>query len=270
MLAHSPDVVIHSTTSILPGAMGQLYGCLEAGACIVSTCEELSYPFRKYPELASQLDEAAKEEGVALVGAGINPGFILDKLVLTLSAVSQRVDRVRATRVVDAAYRRMPLQQKIGMGLSVDEFKARAAEGSIKHHGLPESVAMVADGMGFTIDEISETIEPVVSNKAVRSEHIQVAVGEVAGIRQAAWGMSGGEEKIRLELQMYAGADDPVDTITLEGSPNITLNIPGGAHGDIATAAIIVNTVPWILAAPAGLRTARDLPLAFFSASAAL
>jgi len=115
-------------------------------------------PLPKYPELASQLDEMAKEEGVALVAAGINPGFVLDKLVLTLSAVSQRVDRVRATRIVDAAHRRQPLQHKIGMGLSREEFEARAAEGSVKHYGLPESVAMVADGLGFSLDEISEII----------------------------------------------------------------------------------------------------------------
>jgi len=270
MLAHSPDVVIHSTTSVLPGAMGQLYGCLEAGACIVSTCEELSYPFRRYPELAFQLDEMAKEEGVALVAAGINPGFVLDKLVLTLSAVSQRVDRVRATRIVDAAYRRQPLQHKIGMGLSREEFEVRAIEGSVKHYGLPESVAMVADGLGFALDEISETIEPVISARAVQSEFLQVASGAVAGIHQVARGMAEGDEKIRLELKMYAGAEDPSDTIMLEGAPNITLTIPGGTHGDTATAAVVVNTIPWILAAPAGLRTARDLPLSFFSAAAAL
>jgi 2,4-diaminopentanoate dehydrogenase len=270
MLAHGPDVVIHSTTSVLPGAMGQLYACLSAGACIVSTCEELSYPFRKYPELASQLDEAAKEEGVALVGAGINPGFVLDKLVLTLSAVSQRVDRVRAIRIVDASNRRLPLQHKIGVGLSREEFDARANAGSVKHHGLPESVAMVADGLGFILDEISETIEPVIAEKALRSPYAEVAAGAVAGIYQVARGMAGGDEKIHLELKMYVGAENSEDTITLEGEPDITMTIPGGTHGDIATAAVVVNTIPWILAAPAGLRTARDLPLGFFSPGAAL
>jgi 4-hydroxy-tetrahydrodipicolinate reductase len=268
MPAKGADVVIHSTTSLLPDAMDQLLACLEAGACIVSTCEELSYPLRKYPELSEQLDAAAKEEGVALVGTGVNPGFVMDKLLLTLSAVSQRVDHASAIRIVDASKRRLPLQKKIGAGLTRAEFEERAAEGIIKHHGLPESVAMVADGLGFALDEITETIEPAIAERAVRTEFLEVAAGAAAGVHQVARGMENGVEKIRLELKMYVGAENPHDTITLAGEPQLTLTIPGGTHGDLATAAVIVNTIPWILAAPAGLRTSRDLPLAFFSPNA--
>src|SRR5256885_16086863 len=66
--------------------MDQLLMCLEAESCIVSTCEELSYPFRTHPELAAKLDAAAKEWGVALVGTGVNPGFVMDKLAVTPAA----------------------------------------------------------------------------------------------------------------------------------------------------------------------------------------
>src|SRR5574337_2160453 len=75
------DIVIHCTSSYLKEVMGQLLACLGAGCCVVSTCEELAYPFRKKPELAAQLDAAAKDEGVALVGTGVNPGFVMDKMV---------------------------------------------------------------------------------------------------------------------------------------------------------------------------------------------
>jgi hypothetical protein len=258
------DVVIHSTSSYLKDVMDQLLACLEADCCVVSTCEELAYPLRKHPELAAKLDKAAKDEGVALVGTGVNPGFVMDKLVLTLAAVSQRVDFARAVRIVDASKRRLPLQKKIGAGMTVDEFREKVAAGIIKHHGLPESVAMVADGLGLGVDEISETIEPVIASEAVKTEFLEVAAGQVAGVHQIARGKAGGMEKIFAELKMYVGAKQSSDTIELTGEPNIILTIPGGTHGDIATAAVVVNAIPVILAAPAGLRTARDLPFGFF------
>ncbi len=247
VLEQAVDVVIHSTSSSLPKVMDQLLACLKAESCVVSTCEELSYPFRTYPDLAAKLDAEAKDWGVALVGTGVNPGFVMDKLVVTLAAVSQRIDHAKALRIVDASTRRLPLQKKIGAGLSIDEFRRQVAAGAIKHVGLPESVAMVADTLNLPVDQITETIEPMEAR-----ERVQVA----------------GKELIYLELQMYVGAKDPADSIELKGHPDIRLIIPGGSPGDIATASVIVNSIPVILDAPAGLRTARDLPIAFFSPNA--
>jgi 4-hydroxy-tetrahydrodipicolinate reductase len=268
VLALSADVVVHSTSSALPAVMEQLLACLEAEACVVSTCEELSYPYRTYPELAAQLDKAAKDWGVALVGTGVNPGFVLDKLVVTLAAVSQRIEYAKAVRIVDAGKRRLPLQKKVGAGLTVEEFRTKVQEGVIKHVGLPESVAMVADSLNLTVEEITETIEPVVADAFVQTEFLTVQAGQVAGVHQIARGLRGGQEIIYLELQMYVGAKSPADTLELRGSPNISLVIPGGSPGDIATASVVVNTIPAILDAPAGLRTARDLPIGFFSPDA--
>jgi 4-hydroxy-tetrahydrodipicolinate reductase len=264
LLAKPVDVVIHSTSSYLPSVMDQLLECLGAGCCIVSTCEELAYPYRKHPDLSAQLDAAAKEEGVALVGTGVNPGFVMDKLVLSLSAVSQYVEWAKAVRVVDASKRRLPLQKKIGAGMTPEEFRAQVTAGVIKHHGLPESIAMVADGLGFELDDISETIEPVIAEESVKTEFLDVARGQVAGVHQIARGMNGGKEKIYLELKMFVGAENSADSIELKGEPGLALTIPGGTHGDVATAAVVVNAIPSILAAQSGLRTARDLPLSFF------
>ena len=264
LLAKPVDVVIHSTSSYLPSVMDQLLECLGAGCCIVSTCEELAYPYRKHPDLSAQLDAAAKEEGVALVGTGVNPGFVMDKLVLTLSAVSQYVEWAKAVRVVDASKRRLPLQKKIGAGMTPEEFRAQVTAGVIKHHGLPESIAMVADGLGFELDDISETIEPVIAEESVKTEFLDVARGQVAGVHQIARGMDGGKEKIYLALKAFVGAENSADSIELKGEPGLALTIPGGTHGDVATAAVVVNAIPSILAAQSGLRTARDLPLSFF------
>lgn len=268
ILSESADVVIHSTSSYLPKVMDQLLACVEAESCVVSTCEELSYPFHKYPDLSAKLDRAAKDWGVALVGTGVNPGFVMDKLVLTFASVSQRIESARAVRIVNASHRRLPLQKKIGAGLTVAEFRAQVAGGVIKHHGLPESVAMVSDGLGLAIDEITETIEPVVAPEQVATEFLTVEAGQASGIHQIARGLARGAEKIFMELQMYVGAKESSDFIELTGHPTIHLTIPGGTHGDIATAAVVVNTIPPILDSPAGLRTSRDLPMNFFPPNA--
>lgn len=268
MLGQEPDVVMHTTSSYLEKVMDQLLQCVEAGASVVSTCEELAYPFRKHPGLSKKLDQAAREAGVAIAGVGVNPGFVMDKLLLTLSAVSQRVDAARAVRIVDASKRRLPLQKKIGAGMTPDEFRAQVAAGVIKHHGLPESIAMVADGLGIALDDISETIEPKIAEARVTTQFLNVEPGQVAGVHQIARGTRGGEEKIYMELQMYVGAPESSDTIELAGVPNISMTVPGGTHGDVATASVAVNCIPSILDAPAGLRTARDLPMHFLAPTA--
>ena len=264
VLEQSADIVMHTTSSSLPKVMDQLLACLDVGSCVVSTCEELSYPYRTHPDLAAKLDKAAKDSGVALVGTGVNPGFVMDKLVITLAGVSQRIDHVKALRIVDASKRRLPLQKKIGAGMTVDEFRAKVMEGAIKHVGLPESVAMVADSLGLRVDEITESIEPKVASDRVQTEFLTVEPGQAAGVHQIARGLSEGKELIYMELQMYVGAKDPADTVELQGHPNISMIIPGGSHGDIATASVAVNSIPAVLEAQSGLRTSRDLPIGFF------
>jgi hypothetical protein len=265
ILAKPADIVMHTTSSYLESVMDQLLECIHSGCCVVSTCEELAYPFHEHPHLSKRLDEAAIEEGVALIGTGVNPGFVMDKLVLTLSAVSKNVESARAIRIVDASKRRLPLQKKIGAGMTPDEFTQQVAAGIIKHHGLPESIAMVADGLGFHLDDITETIEPMIADEMVKTEFLEVAPGQVTGVHQVGRGLAGGVEKIFMELKMYVGAKNPSDTVELKGEPNISMTVPGGTHGDIATAAVAVNAIPTILAANAGLRSSRDLPLAYFS-----
>src|SRR6266566_5049844 len=156
---------------------------------------------------------------------------VMDKFVLTLAAVSQRIEQAKALRIVDASQRRLPLQKKIGAGLSVDEFRTQVKAGVIKHVGLPESVAMVADSLNLPVENISETIEPKVASERVATEYLTVEKGQAAGVHQIAHGLSkDGKELVHLELQMYVGAKDPSDTITLTGHPNISLTIPGGSH----------------------------------------
>src|SRR4029077_7775213 len=123
---------------------------------------------------------------------GVNPGFVMDKLVVTLAAVSQRIEHAKALRIVDAEQRRLPRQRKIGAGMTVDEFRQKVAAGVIKHVGLPESVAMIADSLNLPVDEITETIEPLVAQEEVHTAFLTVAAGQAAGVHQIARGLAGG------------------------------------------------------------------------------
>jgi 4-hydroxy-tetrahydrodipicolinate reductase len=244
--------------------------CLRMGAHVVSTCEELAYPFRKHPELSAHLDRCARDNKVALLGVGVNPGFAMDKLVLTLASVCHQVTRVEVHRVVDASRRRLPLQRKVGAGLTVEEFNANVATGAIKHHGLPESLAMIADALGAPVERIEETIEPVIATQHARFESIEIPAGRVLGVHQVARGLRDGSASVSLELHMYLGAAEPTDTIRIHGVPDMNLQIPGGIHGDLATTAVVVNCIPAVLEARPGLRTAKDIPMCYFPGLLAL
>jgi len=256
----TPDIVTHATSSYIEKIHPQIMEIVESGASLVSTAEELSYPFIKYPSLATKIDERAREKGVAILGTGINPGFLLDTLAVVLSGVCQEVTSIRAERVVDASARRLPLQRKIGAGLSPQEFEKKVAEGSIKHVGLPESVGLIALAMGWKVGEIQERITPVIAESPVESKFVKVPAGAVAGIRQVAKGILAGQELVVLDLRMYLGAQNPHDSILIEGVPPVDMMIRGGVQGDRATPAIIVNALPKIEGLEPGLRTMLDLP----------
>lgn len=256
----SPDIVTHATSSYMRTIHQQLREIVEYGTSVVSTAEELSYPFVKYPDLARQLDDLAKEKKRVILGTGINPGFLLDTLAVVLSGVCQKVSSIRAERVVDASRRRLPLQKKIGAGLSTAEFERKVAEGTIKHVGLPESVGLIALAMGWKVGEIQERITPIIAEKDVSSEYINITKGAVAGVRQLAKGILAGQELVVLDLRMYLGATDPHDSVLIEGVPPVDMTIRGGVHGDRATPAVVVNSLPRIGKLEPGLRTMIDLP----------
>ncbi len=255
------DIVVLTTVSSLKKMKGQVTQIVQAGLPIVSTCEELSYPLAHNAALAAELDALAKQHGVAVYGTGVNPGFAMDALPLMLTAPCAEVKKIRVVRMQDASVRRLPFQQKIGAGVTRAEFQKRVDAGSVRHVGLRESVLMIADSFGWALSDYRESIEPVIAKRDVTTPFLTVKAGLVAGLSQAGRGFVNGEECITLELVAYVGAPESYDTVTIEGTPNITSTIVGGLHGDIATAAVAVNSIPRVIAAPAGLLTPNNLPI---------
>src|SRR5690349_13628553 len=261
-----PDVVVLCTASSIKKVMPQIETILKSRTPIVSTTEELSYPGYTHIRQGRQIHAWAKKAKVAVLGTGVNPGFAMDALPIALTAVCERVDRVSINRIQDARIRRLPFQQKIGAGLTTEQFQKKVHDGTVRHVGLTESIAMIADALGWTLDRISDDIQPKLASVTVSSEFLAVDPGYVCGIIQDGVGYRKGEPAIRLHMEAYLGAPESYDSVDIDGSPRLSVKFPSGIHGDVATASLVVNTIPKILAATPGLHTMRDLPLPSFFA----
>jgi 4-hydroxy-tetrahydrodipicolinate reductase len=254
------DLVLHTTSSYFDLFKEQLVEILEAGLDVVSTAEELSFPWLAHPEEAAEIDAVAKRVGKTVLGTGVNPGFIMDALPLSLTAICQRVDRVEVTRVINASTRRGPFQAKIGAGMTVEAFNAKMAEGRMGHVGLPESVGMVFDTLGRKLARYESSVEPVVAEQPAKTEHFEVQPGQVRGLKQVARGYTDEGEFMTLTFIAALDAGEDGDTVKLTGKPDLEVKLKG-TNGDIATVAIAVNAVRRVKEAAPGLVTMRDLPI---------
>jgi 4-hydroxy-tetrahydrodipicolinate reductase len=259
--AAKPDVVVLCTQSSLRKVMPQMETILKLKVPIVSTTEELAYPHGANLRYARTLHHIAKKAKVAVLGTGVNPGFTMDALPITLTGVCERVDAIRVDRIQDARVRRLPFQQKIGAGLTREQFQRKVDDGSVRHVGLAESVSMIADAMGWKLDRITDDIQPRIAIETVASEYLAVDPGYVCGIVQDGVGYRDGKPVITLHMEAYLGAPESFDAVDVSGSPALKMKIAGGVHGDVATASITVNSIPKILEVPPGLHTMRDMPL---------
>ncbi len=253
------DVAVLTTSSRMEDITPQVLELVERGLPVVSTCEELVYPWRSHSNLARQIDTAARERGVAVLSTGVNPGFLMDFLPVVLTRVARRVDAIAVERVQDAGTRREAFQRKVGAGLTVARFKDKVAAGGFGHAGLIASVELLAAGLGWQLDDATETIEPVIAKQPHRTEYFTIEAGQVAGVYQVGRGVIGGREVITLTFRAAVGEPESFDRVNIEGAPSLESIFPGGVPGDVATGAITVNAIPLVMQSPAGLRTLADL-----------
>jgi 4-hydroxy-tetrahydrodipicolinate reductase len=266
--ATKPDIVIHATTSYLKEVYPQIIGIVKHNANVISTAEELVYPYITSRKLSQKIDEMAKAHEVSVLGTGIAPGYLHDTLVIVLTAICQKIDKIKVTTVSEASLMRHAFQKKIGAGMTPEEFRQALKQGRITLHvGMRNSIAMIADALGLDLDVIEELKpEPVIAKEMAKSELIEVKPGNVAGVKQYAHGLKNGKEIIVFEFQSYIGAGETYNEILIEGQPSFKLR-PDFILGkdlwtpDRGTAAMIVNMIPKVLKAPPGLITMKDLPL---------
>jgi hypothetical protein len=257
------DIVVHTTSSYFDTFKPQIVEILEAGLDVVSTSEELSFPWLAHAKEAAEVDAVAKRAKKTVLGTGVNPGFLMDSLPLNLTAICQRVDRIDVTRVINASTRRGPFQAKIGSGMTVDDFQAKMAAGRMGHVGLPESMGMVFHTLGKKLARYESGVEPVVAEGPVKTDYFDVQPGQVRGLKQVARGYTEKSEFMTLTFVAALEAGDEADTIKITGSPNLEVVLKG-TNGDIATVAIAVNAIRRVKEAAPGLVTMRDLPIVTF------
>lgn len=258
------DVAFLTTASTFSEVLPTLQALVQARINVVTSAEELFYPYHRYPEQARTLDEMARQYGVSIIGSGITPGFVMDTLVLFLSGICQQVSRIAVTRVVNITGSRPALQKKLGVGLTLETFAEHEAQRKVGIVGLVDSLAFLAHVLHWHMDDFKERLVPVITDKPLDSAMGPLVAGQVCGVRYVIKGIRQGKEAISFDLRTYLEAENSRDTVYIEGSPTLEVTIKSANLGDTATAGILVNLSPLVYEARPGLLTMLDLPLLHF------
>jgi 4-hydroxy-tetrahydrodipicolinate reductase len=261
-LVEKPDMIFHTAVSRFSAAFAQITPLARQGIHVVSSCEELVFPWLREPNLADKLDRVCHRSGARVMGTGVNPGFVMDLLPLCLTSVISDVRAINVQRVVNASTRRESLQRKIGSGLAPEEFETLLRTGKAGHAGLRESLALIAHALGWRPTRIHEKGHAVVAKKNIRTKYLEVRKGQTCGLHQFAQANRNGKFRLTLDLKMYLDAEDPHDAVQIEGDPPLQVIIKGGVAGDQATVAALVNAVPRLMRVSPGLKLVNELAAA--------
>lgn len=268
LLELNPDVVLYATGSFLKETTDDVIACAAAGVNVVSPCEELAFPFTRDPDASKRIEDAAQAGGVTVLGTGVNPGFIFDTLLILASGCSWDVEMITGRRVVDVAGFGENIHRRLGIGYTAEEFDEGHERGTIAGHvGFPESIQLVAERLGLSLDgPVEETFEPFVAATPATTTYGGLAAGLTEGFVQRATGRVGEKSLIELELVLHLRPEEAgmatADSFTIQGVHPVTVTLEPGMDAIPATSAQLVNSIPGVLAARAGLLTVKDLPSA--------
>ena len=217
--AVKPDVAVLCTSSSIKKVVPEFEAVLKQKVPIVSTTEELAYPVKAHAAVARKIDALARRARVAVLGTGVNPGFTMDALPIALTGVCESVRAIEVDRVQDARIRRLPFQQKIGAGLTREQFDAKV-EG---RHGPPRRPRRVdhddrrRDGLEARPDHRRDPAED--RARARREQFHHRRAGLVCGIVQDGVGYRKGEPVIKLHMEAYLGAPESYDAVAHPRQP---------------------------------------------------
>ena len=263
----APDIALQATCSTVVDAETEIRTLLEQGVNVISIAEEMAFPAYSQPQIATSLDDLARSRGATLVGTGINPGFVLDLLIVALSGTCQIIDRIEARRVNDLAPYGPTVLTCQGVGLTIRQFEEGVLSGEVAGHlGFPESLSMIASALGWQIERIEQRREPIISDVRRQTPHVLVEPGCVAGCLQTAVAWVDGRAAIQLvhpqQIHPQLGGVATGDYIDIEGEPDLHLRIEPEIAGGTATVALAVKLIPRVLRAQPVLRTMIELPVA--------
>jgi 4-hydroxy-tetrahydrodipicolinate reductase len=260
------DVCLCVTDSYTEKAFDKFKFVLEKGINIVSSAEEMAYPQAQSPELAKELDKIAKANGVSILGTGINPGLVMDLLVVAMTGCCESVDSIVSRRVNSLSPFGKTVMEEQGIGMEVEEFNKKVQAGTMAGHvGFPESIQMIADAIGWKVEKVEQSMEAILTDVERVAPYGSAKAGQVAGVDMKGFGYIDGKVKIEMDHPQQIEPEQvgvkTGDYVIINGTPNINMvnspEIPGG----IGTIAMCVNMIPQVINAPAGLQTMIDLPV---------
>jgi len=262
----SADVVLLCTDSFTRNAFERIKFILERKINCITSAEEMAYPQAQEPELAKQLDEIAKANGVSVLGTGINPGLIMDLLVIVMTGCCETVDHITARRVNSLSPFGPAVMEEQGIGLTVEEFKKGVETGKLSGHvGFPESIRMITDAIGWKVEKVTQTMDPIVTDVDRKAPYGFAKAGDVAGCAMKGYGYVDGEIKIEMDHPQQIEPEQvgvqTGDYVIIKGNPNINLVNSPEVPGGIGTIAMCVNMIPHIINARPGLHTMITLPV---------
>lgn len=260
------DVVLAATDSFTKTAFERLKFILEKKINVVSSAEEMAYPMAQSPEEAKKLDEIAKANGVSILGTGINPGLIMDLLVVTMTGCCEEVDHIVARRVNSLSPFGPAVMEEQGIGITKEEFEEGVRTGHLSGHvGFHESIHMVADAIGWNVEKVTTSMEPIMTDVDRKSPYGFAKAGNVAGCAMKGFGYVDGELKIEMDHPQQIEPEQvgvqTGDYVIIKGTPNINMVNSPEVPGGIGTIAMCVNMIPHIINAKPGLKTMLDLPV---------
>jgi 4-hydroxy-tetrahydrodipicolinate reductase len=260
------DICLCATDSYTAKAFPKLKYVLEQKINVISTAEEMSFPKAQEPELAKQLDEIAKANGVSILGTGINPGLIMDLLVTVLTGCMTDVTHVEAKRVNSLSPFGHAVMEEQGVGITLDEFNGGVEDGTLAGHvGFAESINMIGEAIGWPIEKFEQQMKPIVTTVDRTSPYGFAAAGNVAGVNMTGQGFVNGEVKIDMihpqQIEPEMEGTHTGDYIVLKGSPEVNMSIKPEVDGGLGTIAMCVNMIPQVINSNPGLKTMLDLPV---------
>ena len=259
------DVVLCCTDSFTKTAFDRLKFVLEQGINVVSSAEEMAYPMAQSPEEAKTLDEIAKANGVSIIGTGINPGLIMDLLVVTMTGCCEEVEHIVSRRVNSLSPFGPAVMTEQGIGITKEEFVEGVKTGHLSGHvGFHESIHMIADAIGWKVDKVTTSMDPIMTDVDRKSPYGFAAAGHVAGVAMKGNGYIDGEVKIEMDHPQQIEPEQvgvsTGDYVIIKGTPDINMVNSPEVPGGIGTIAMCVNMIPHIINARPGLHTMIDLP----------
>ena len=278
ILAMDADAVVYAP--IVPHA-DDVAALLRSGKNVVTP---VGWFYPPAPD-AEPLQAACVEGGVSLHGTGINPGGITELHPLMFSALSSAVTYVRGEEFSDIRTYNAPDVVRWIMCFGAtpnDAMKSPMLK--LLSGGFIQSVRMCLDVLGFSSAAAIRTHQEVaVATAPIDSPIGKIEPGLVAAQRFQWEAVVGDDVVVRIAVNWLMGEEhlDPAWTfgpagerfeVEVKGDPDCFVTIKGWQPasvaaglvrnpGIVATAMHCVNSIPYVCAAPPGIRTYVDLPL---------